>query len=63
MSGILDYQQYLKDKEHKQKIVKERISDVLTKHGKINSHLSSEASVYVITNEIITALEEKITYR
>ncbi len=33
---MLDYQKYLKEEERKKKIVRQRIIDVLTKHGHEN---------------------------
>ena len=60
---MLDYQKYIKEEDRKQKLVRQRIVDVLTKHGRMNVNLNSDTAVYVLTNEIITALEEKITYR
>ena len=57
---MLDYQKYLKEEERKKKIVRQRIIDVLTKHGKMNVNLSSNAAVSVITNEIIDSLDKKL---
>ncbi len=39
---MLDYQKFIKEEEEKQKIVRQRIADVLTKHGKMNANLNSE---------------------
>ena len=57
---MLDYQKYLKEEERKKKIVRQRIIDVLTKHGKMNVNLKSNAAVSVITNEIIDSLDKKL---
>jgi hypothetical protein len=57
---MLDYQKYLKEEERKKKIVRQRIIDVLTKHGKMNVNLNSNAAVSVITNEIIDSLDKKL---
>ena len=57
---MLDYQKYIKEEEEKQKILRQRITDVLTKHGRMNANLNSDAAVYVITNEIIAALDKKL---
>ena len=57
---MLDYQKYIKEEDRKQKLVRQRITDVLTKHGRMNANLNSDAAVYVITNEIIAALDKKL---
>ena len=57
---MLDYQKFIKEEEEKQKIVRQRIADVLSKHGKMNANLNSEPAVYVITNEIMTTLDKKL---
>ena len=57
---MLDYQKFIKEEEEKQKIVRQRIADVLSKHGKMNANLNSDAAVYIITNEIIAALDKKL---
>ena len=57
---MLDYQKYIKEEERKKKIVRQRIIDVLTKHGKMNVNLNSNAAVSVITNEIIDSLDKKL---
>ncbi len=57
---MLDYQKFIKEEEEKQKIVRQRIADVLTKHGKMNANLNSDAAIYVITNEIMTTLDKKL---
>ena len=57
---MLDYQKYIKEEDRKQKLVRQRIVDVLTKHGRMNANLNSDAAVYVITNEIIAALDKKL---
>ena len=57
---MLDYQKYIKEEDRKQKLVRQRITDVLTKHGRMNANLNSEAAVYVITNEIMTTLDKKL---
>jgi len=57
---MLDYQKYIKEEGEKQKIVRQRIADVLTKHGRMNANLNSKAAIYVITNEIMTTLDKKL---
>tara|TARA_R110002020_G_scaffold435348_1_gene645527 strand:- start:1041 stop:1223 length:183 start_codon:yes stop_codon:yes gene_type:complete len=57
---MLDYQKFIKEEEEKQKIVRQRIADVLSKHGKMNANLNSEPAVYVITNEIMATLDKKL---
>jgi hypothetical protein len=57
---MLDYQKFIKEEEEKQKIIRQRIADVLTKHGKMNANLNSNAAIYVITNEIMTTLDKKL---
>ena len=57
---MLDYQKYIEEEDRKQKLVRQRIADVLTKHGKMNANLSSDVAVYVITNEIMTTLDKKL---
>ena len=57
---MLDYQKFIKEEEEKQKIVRQRIADVLTKHGRMNANLNSEPAVYVITNEIMATLDKKL---
>ena len=57
---MLDYQKYIEEEDRKQKLVRQRIADVLTKHGKMNANLSSVVAVYVITNEIMTTLDKKL---
>jgi len=57
---MLDYQKFIKEEDRKQKIVRQRIADVLTKHGRMNGNLNSEAAVYVITNEIMVTLDKKL---
>ena len=57
---MLDYQKYIKEEDRKQKLVRQRIVDVLTKHGRMNVNLNSEPAVYVITNEIMATLDKKL---
>ena len=57
---MLDYQKYIKEEGKKQKMLRQHITDVLTKHGRMNANLNSEVAVYVITNEIIAALDKKL---
>ena len=57
---MLNYQKYISEEERKQKIVRQRIVDVLAKHGKMNANLSSDTAIYVITNEIMTTLDKKL---
>ena len=57
---MLDYQKYIKEEGKKQKMLRQRITDVLTKHGRMNANLNSDAAVYIITNEIIAALDKKL---
>ena len=57
---MLDYQKYIKEEGKKQKMLRQRITDVLTKHGRMNANLNSDAAVYVITNEIMTTLDKKL---
>ena len=57
---MLDYQKYIKEEEEKQKILRQRITDVLTKHGRMNVNLDSDTAVYVITNEIMATLDKKL---
>ena len=57
---MLDYQKYIKEEERKKKIVRQRIVDVLSKHGKMNVNLNSDAAVSVITSEIIASLDKKL---
>ena len=57
---MLDYQKFIKEEEKKEKIVRQRIACVLSKHGKMNVNLNSEASIHVITNEIMSALDKKL---
>ena len=57
---MLDYQKYIKEEGKKQKMLRQRITDVLTKHGRMNANLDSDTAVYVITNEIIAALDKKL---
>ena len=57
---MLDYQKYLTEEENKQKIVRQRIVDVLSKHGKMNVNLNSDAAISTITNEIIASLDKKL---
>ena len=57
---MLDYQKFIKEEEEKEKIVRQRITDVLSKHGKMNANLNSEPAVYVITNEIMATLDKKL---
>ena len=57
---MLDYQKYIKEEDRKQKLVRQRITDVLTKHGRMNANLNSEVAVYVITNEIMVTLDKKL---
>jgi len=57
---MLDYQKFIKEEDRKQKIVRQRIADVLTKHGRMNANLNSEAAGYVITNEIMVTLDKKL---
>ena len=57
---MLDYQKYFKEEERKQKLLRQRIAGVLTKHGKMNANLDSDTAVYVITNEIMAAIDKKL---
>tara|TARA_R110002020_G_scaffold422880_1_gene631999 strand:- start:978 stop:1160 length:183 start_codon:yes stop_codon:yes gene_type:complete len=57
---MLNYQKYISEEERKQKIVRQRIVDVLSKHGKMNANLDSDTAVYVITNEIMAAIDKKL---
>ena len=57
---MLDYQKYIKEEGKKQKMLRQRITGVLSKHGKMNANLSSDVAVYVITNEIMTTLDKKL---
>ncbi len=57
---MLDYQKYIKEEERKKKIVRQRIVDVLSKHGKMNVNLNSDAAISTITNEIIASLDKKL---
>ena len=57
---MLDYQKYIKEEGKKQKMLRQRITDVLTKHGRMNANLNSDAAVYVITNEIMATLDKKL---
>ena len=57
---MLDYQKFIKEEEEKEKIVRQRITDVLSKHGKMNASLDSDTAVYVITNEIMAAIDKKL---
>ena len=57
---MLDYQKYIKEEGKKQKMLRQRITDVLTKHGRMNANLNSEAAIYVITNEIMVTLDKKL---
>ena len=57
---MLDYQKYIEEEDRKQKITRQRIADVLTKHGRMNANLNSEVAVYVITNEIMVTLDKKL---
>ena len=57
---MLDYQKFIQEEEEKQKIVRQRIADVLSKHGKMNVNLNSEPAIYVITNEIMATLDKKL---
>ena len=57
---MLDYQKFIKEEEEKQKIVRQRIVDVLAKHGKMNANLNSDTAIYVITNEIMATLDKKL---
>ena len=57
---MLDYQKYIKEEERKKKIVRQRIVDVLSKYGKMNVNLNSDAAVSVITSEIIASLDKKL---
>ena len=57
---MLDYQKYIKEEERKKKIVRQRIVDVLAKHGKMNANLNSDTAIYVITNEIMATLDKKL---
>ena len=41
-------------------MLRQRITDVLTKHGRMNANLNSDAAVYVITNEIMVTLDKKL---
>ena len=57
---MLNYQKYISEEERKQKIVRQRIVDVLAKHGKMNANLNSDTAIYVITNEIMATLDKKL---
>ena len=57
---MLDYQKYIEEENRKQKITRQRIADVLTKHGRMNANLNSDAAVYVITNEIMVTIDKKL---
>ena len=57
---MLNYQKYISEEERKQKIVRQRIVDVLSKHGKMNANLKSDTAIYVITNEIMATLDKKL---
>ena len=57
---MLDYQKYIEEEDRKQKITRQRIADVLTKHGRMNANLNSDVAVYVITNEIMVTLDKKL---
>ena len=57
---MLDYQKYIEEEDRKQKITRQRIADVLTKHGRMNANLNSDAAVYVITNEIMVTIDKKL---
>ena len=57
---MLDYQKYIKEEGKKQKMLRQRITDVLTKHGRMNANLNSDVAVYVITNEIMVTLDKKL---
>ena len=57
---MLNYQKYISEEERKQKIVRQRIVDVLSKHGKMNANLDSDTAIYVITNEIMAAIDKKL---
>ena len=57
---MLDYQKYIKEEGKKQKMLRQRIADVLTKHGRMNANLNSDTAVYVITNEIMVTLDKKL---
>ena len=57
---MLDYQKYIKEEGKKQKMLRQRIADVLTKHGRMNVNLDSDTAVYVITNEIMVTLDKKL---
>ena len=57
---MLDYQKYIKEEDRKQTIIRQRIADVLTKHGRMNANLNSDTAVYVITNEIMVTLDKKL---
>ena len=57
---MLDYQKYIEEEDRKQKLVRQRIVDVLTKHGRMNVNLDSDTAVYVLTNEIMATLDKKL---
>ena len=57
---MLNYQKYISEEERKQKMVRQRIVDVLSKHGKMNVNLNSDAAISTITNEIIASLDKKL---
>jgi hypothetical protein len=57
---MLDYQKYIEEEDRKQKITRQRIADVLTKHGRMNANLNSDAAVCVITNEIMVTIDKKL---
>ena len=57
---MLNYQKYISEEERKQKIVRQRIVEVLSKHGKMNANLNSDTAVHVITNEIMVTLDKKL---
>ena len=57
---MLNYQKYISEEERKQKIVRQRIVEVLSKHGKMNVNLNSKSAIYVITNEIMATIDKKL---
>ena len=57
---MLDYQKYFKEEERKQKLLRQRIAGVLAKHGRMNANLDSDTTIYVITNEIMAAIDKKL---
>ena len=57
-----DYYGELDDyaKDEYSPVEEEGIVDVLSKHGKMNVNLNSDAAISTITNEIIASLDKKL---